>query len=162
MPSKILPHPAENKVSPTKRIGTSLLKKKAMWDFVCPFTSMTWTSSSNSRTLSPSLTDKFWKGMRSFSFPEAITFIFGHAFMSSVVPPIWSKWWCVCKIASNLRSLFFKYSITGWDTAGSITTTDSFFIHSQITLSLRTLSPIIFCSDVYKRQVFDLFLYGKL
>ena len=85
MPSNILPHPAENNVSPIKRIGTLFLKKKAMWDFVCPFTSMTWTSSSNSLTLSPSLTDKFWKGMRSFSFSEAITLIFGHSLMSSFV-----------------------------------------------------------------------------
>ena len=34
---------------------------------------MTWTSLFSNRNLSPSLTDKFWKGIRSFSFLEAIT-----------------------------------------------------------------------------------------
>jgi len=38
----------------------------------------------------------------------------------------------------------FIYLITGSCKDGSITTTDLFFTHSQITLSFKTLIPIIF------------------
>ena len=48
-----------------------------------------------------------------------------------------------CKIAFKYKLFSFIYLITGSSTDGSTTTTDLSFTHNQMTLSLKTLIPII-------------------
>ena len=107
-PSKTLPHPKENNVSPVKAIF-SFLKKKAIWPFVWPGIKIT----SNSKL--PILC--FWFSSSNISIP-GIRFLSAcepkifelYFFLNSRLAPTWSAWWWVFKIKSNFLYLFIILS----------------------------------------------------